>query len=99
MLRAHSSTRSTPSRHEGSPSHTRLSVNAPLLTKYPTNDLCVSVHTFTSPPAQVVNPAAAIEFRENTADDPGKRRPDITKVKTALGWEPKVRACCYYGSC
>mmetsp|Transcript_11679 Transcript_11679/g.25044 ORF Transcript_11679/g.25044 Transcript_11679/m.25044 type:complete len:333 (+) Transcript_11679:129-1127(+) len=39
---------------------------------------------------EVVNPKATIEFRENTADDPGRRRPDITKAKTQLGWEPKV---------
>ncbi|PNH12089.1 UDP-glucuronic acid decarboxylase 1 [Tetrabaena socialis] len=40
---------------------------------------------------EVVNPAAVIEYRENTADDPARRRPDITKVKEALGWEPKVQ--------
>lgn len=40
---------------------------------------------------EVVNPNAVIEYRENTADDPGKRRPDISKVKAALGWEPKVQ--------
>ncbi|KXZ56661.1 hypothetical protein GPECTOR_1g596 [Gonium pectorale] len=39
---------------------------------------------------EVVNPNAVIEFRENTADDPTRRRPDITKVKTTLGWEPVV---------
>lgn len=39
---------------------------------------------------EVVNPNAVIEFRENTADDPARRKPDITKVKTELGWEPKV---------
>ncbi|KAK3267685.1 UDP-glucuronic acid decarboxylase 1 [Cymbomonas tetramitiformis] len=37
-----------------------------------------------------VNPEAPIVYRENTADDPGKRKPDITKAKTLLGWEPKV---------
>ena len=31
-----------------------------------------------------------IAWVENTADDPSRRRPDITKVKTLLGWEPKV---------
>ena len=25
-----------------------------------------------------------------TADDPKQRRPDITKAKALLGWEPKV---------
>lgn len=39
---------------------------------------------------EVVNPAAEIVFRENTSDDPGRRKPDITKAKTMLGWEPKV---------
>jgi nucleoside-diphosphate-sugar epimerase len=39
---------------------------------------------------EVVAPGAVIEFRENTADDPSRRRPDITKAKTTLGWEPKV---------
>ena len=31
---------------------------------------------------------------ENTADDPSRRRPDITKAKTMLGWEPKVGVTC-----
>ena len=39
---------------------------------------------------EVVNPKAKIVFKENTQDDPGRRRPDITKAKTTLGWEPKV---------
>lgn len=39
---------------------------------------------------EVVNPDVEITFVENTADDPSKRRPDITKAKTLLGWEPKV---------
>lgn len=39
---------------------------------------------------KVVNPEAPIVYRENTADDPSKRRPDITKAKSLLGWEPKV---------
>ncbi|KAJ9510081.1 hypothetical protein QJQ45_015547 [Haematococcus lacustris] len=39
---------------------------------------------------EVVNPKATIVFQENTSDDPGKRKPDITKIKSALGWEPKV---------
>jgi UDP-glucuronate decarboxylase len=39
---------------------------------------------------EVVAPDAVVEFRENTADDPSRRKPDITKAKTTLGWEPKV---------
>jgi dTDP-glucose 4,6-dehydratase len=31
-----------------------------------------------------------IEFRPLPEDDPTRRRPDITKAKTLLGWEPKV---------
>ena len=27
---------------------------------------------------------------ENTPDDPRQRKPDITKAKELLGWEPKV---------
>merc|ERR1712070_903540 len=37
-----------------------------------------------------VNPDVQIVYRENTSDDPGRRKPDITKAKTILGWEPKV---------
>ncbi len=39
---------------------------------------------------EVVNPDAQIVFRENTADDPSRRKPDITKAKTLLGWSPTV---------
>jgi UDP-glucuronate decarboxylase len=39
---------------------------------------------------KVVNPKAELVWLENTADDPSRRRPDITKVKSLLGWEPKV---------
>lgn len=37
-----------------------------------------------------INPKATITFVENTADDPGRRKPDITKIQTALGWEPTI---------
>ncbi|CAL9184879.1 unnamed protein product [Musa hybrid cultivar] len=39
---------------------------------------------------EVVDPSAAIEFRPNTADDPHMRKPDISKAKELLNWEPKV---------
>ena len=32
---------------------------------------------------EVVNPSAEIVYRENTADDPTRRKPDITKVGLA----------------
>ncbi|CAL4900302.1 unnamed protein product [Urochloa decumbens] len=33
---------------------------------------------------------ARIEFRQNTQDDPHKRKPDISRAKELLGWEPKI---------
>jgi dTDP-glucose 4,6-dehydratase len=34
--------------------------------------------------------SAPIEFRELPEDDPKVRRPDITRARTLLGWEPQV---------
>eukprot|EP00735_Rhodelphis_limneticus_P000712 TRINITY_DN11232_c0_g1::TRINITY_DN11232_c0_g1_i1::g.789::m.789 TRINITY_DN11232_c0_g1::TRINITY_DN11232_c0_g1_i1::g.789 ORF type:complete len:389 (+),score=21.16,sp/Q9FIE8/UXS3_ARATH/73.05/1e-176,Epimerase/PF01370.16/9.6e-47,NAD_binding_4/PF07993.7/0.0094,NAD_binding_4/PF07993.7/6.4e-08,NAD_binding_4/PF07993.7/4.9e+02,RmlD_sub_bind/PF04321.12/5.7e-13,3Beta_HSD/PF01073.14/4.3e-12,Polysacc_synt_2/PF02719.10/4.2e-07,Polysacc_synt_2/PF02719.10/5,adh_short/PF00106.20/0.00028,adh_short/PF00106.20/3.6e+0 len=39
---------------------------------------------------RIVNPNAEIQFIENTPDDPTRRKPDITKAKELLGWEPRV---------
>ncbi|CAK8572785.1 unnamed protein product [Lathyrus sativus] len=39
---------------------------------------------------ETIDPEAKIEYRPNTEDDPHKRKPDITKAKEQLGWEPKV---------
>ncbi|KAK3021048.1 hypothetical protein RJ639_047295 [Escallonia herrerae] len=39
---------------------------------------------------ETIDPNAKIEFRPNTEDDPHKRKPDISKAKELLGWEPKV---------
>lgn len=33
---------------------------------------------------------STIEFRELPVDDPKQRRPDITRARSLLGWEPKV---------
>ncbi|CAN1805714.1 UDP-glucuronic acid decarboxylase 1 [Linum perenne] len=38
----------------------------------------------------VIDTSATIEFRPNTADDPHKRKPDISKAKELLNWEPKI---------
>jgi dTDP-glucose 4,6-dehydratase len=38
----------------------------------------------------LVGSHCAIEFRPLPQDDPTRRRPDITRAKTLLGWEPKV---------
>ncbi|XP_019181046.1 PREDICTED: UDP-glucuronic acid decarboxylase 2-like [Ipomoea nil] len=37
-----------------------------------------------------IEPSAEIEFRPNTEDDPHKRKPDITRAKQLLGWEPTI---------
>lgn len=39
---------------------------------------------------KVIDPSAKIEHRPNTADDPHMRKPDISKAKEFLGWEPKI---------
>lgn len=39
---------------------------------------------------ETIDPNAKIEFRPNTEDDPHKRKPDISKAKELLGWEPVV---------
>ncbi|MED6134674.1 UDP-glucuronic acid decarboxylase 1 [Stylosanthes scabra] len=39
---------------------------------------------------ETIDPSATIEFRPNTADDPHMRKPDISKAKELLNWEPKV---------
>jgi UDP-glucuronate decarboxylase len=37
-----------------------------------------------------INPDAQINFEPLPADDPRRRRPDITKAKTLLNWEPTI---------
>lgn len=39
----------------------------------------------------VINPDAQLVYVDNTADDPARRRPDISLIKSTLGWEPKVQ--------
>ncbi|KAL3727689.1 hypothetical protein ACJRO7_032429 [Eucalyptus globulus] len=39
---------------------------------------------------ETIDPNARIEFRPNTADDPHKRKPDISKAKELLGWQPSI---------
>ena len=40
---------------------------------------------------QIISPDVEIKMVENTPDDPRQRKPDITKAKELLGWEPKVK--------
>lgn len=39
----------------------------------------------------MINPQVKITTVENTPDDPRQRKPDITKAKELLGWEPKIK--------
>lgn len=39
---------------------------------------------------EVTGSKSEIVFKENTADDPKCRKPDITKIKSLIGWEPVV---------
>lgn len=39
---------------------------------------------------ELVNPNAEIQFKPLPQDDPRRRRPDITRAKTHLNWEPTV---------
>ncbi|KAE9593245.1 putative UDP-glucuronate decarboxylase [Lupinus albus] len=40
---------------------------------------------------ELINPDIEIKIVENTPDDPRQRKPDITKAKELLGWEPQVK--------
>jgi len=40
---------------------------------------------------EVVNPNATIIYKENTADDPRQRKPNISKAMALLGWTPKIK--------
>ena len=38
----------------------------------------------------LVGSSSRIVYRPLPVDDPKQRRPDITRARTILGWEPKV---------
>lgn len=38
----------------------------------------------------IINPQADIQFKPLPQDDPRRRRPDITRAQTVLGWQPTV---------
>ncbi|THG11414.1 UDP-glucuronic acid decarboxylase 6 isoform X1 [Camellia sinensis] len=40
---------------------------------------------------ELINPHVEIKMVENTPDDPRQRKPDITKAKELLEWEPKIK--------
>ncbi len=39
----------------------------------------------------VTGSPSEIRFKKLPEDDPTRRRPDITKAKTILGWEPRIK--------
>ena len=39
---------------------------------------------------ELSNSQSSIEFRKLPEDDPRKRKPDITKAKSLLSWQPEV---------
>ncbi|KAF7818546.1 UDP-glucuronic acid decarboxylase 1 [Senna tora] len=39
---------------------------------------------------ETIDASATIEYKPNTADDPHMRKPDISKAKELLNWEPKI---------
>jgi nucleoside-diphosphate-sugar epimerase len=39
---------------------------------------------------QLTGSSSRLEFRPRPADDPTRRRPDISKAKRILSWEPRV---------
>ncbi|MFO0969756.1 MAG: UDP-glucuronic acid decarboxylase family protein [Gemmataceae bacterium] len=50
----------------------------------------VSILDFAKEILELTGSKSKIEFKPLPQDDPRVRRPDITRAKTVLGWEPKV---------
>jgi dTDP-glucose 4,6-dehydratase len=50
----------------------------------------ITILEFAQEILQILGSSVTIEFKEAMADDPKVRKPDITRARTLLGWEPKV---------
>jgi len=50
----------------------------------------ITVRALASRVVSLTGSASQLQFSELPADDPQRRRPDITRARTLLGWEPKV---------
>ena len=50
----------------------------------------MTIREFAESVCRLTGAECAVEHRPLPEDDPKKRRPDITKARTLLGWEPKV---------
>jgi len=54
------------------------------------NPLEITVNELAETIIKLTNSSSKIKFKELPIDDPLKRKPDITKAKELLGWQPKV---------
>ena len=54
------------------------------------NPVEISLLEFAEEILKLTGSSTKIVFKDLPVDDPKQRRPDITKAKTILGWEPKI---------
>src|SRR6185369_10419152 len=54
------------------------------------NPVELTILQFAEAIGEMMGSTQPIVFKELPSDDPRKRRPDISKAKRVLGWEPKV---------
>ena len=50
----------------------------------------ITIKEFAEEIQSLIGPDSKIIYKELPTDDPKVRKPDITRAKTILGWEPKV---------
>ena len=50
----------------------------------------ITIREFAEVITRLTNTAGAVVYKPLPEDDPKQRKPDITKARTLLGWEPKV---------
>ena len=50
----------------------------------------ISLKDFAEEVLKLTGSSVKIIYKELPVDDPKQRKPDITKAKSLLGWEPKV---------
>ncbi|MCF6271076.1 MAG: GDP-mannose 4,6-dehydratase [Melioribacteraceae bacterium] len=50
----------------------------------------ITIKEFAEEVKSLINSNSEIVYKELPTDDPKVRKPDITRAKTILGWEPKV---------
>lgn len=67
-------------------SYTRYSLKIPRILADSMNHDTASLQVV----KETIDPGASVEYKPNTADDPHMRKPDISKAKALLNWEPKI---------